>query len=35
MDISVLDYLSHITGVPKELSSDFDSWAQSVLGQQW
>ena len=35
MDTSILDDLPDVINVPEELSSDFDSWAQSVLKHQW
>ena len=35
MDIKILEDLLDITDVPKELLSDFDSWAHSVLEYQW
>ena len=35
VETSILDDLPDVINVPKELTSDFDSWAQSVLGHQW
>ena len=35
MNISILDDLPDDINVPKELYSDLDSWAQSVLGHLW
>ena len=35
MDIKKLDDLSDVINVSKELLSDFDSWACSVLKYQW
>ena len=35
MDIEILDDLPDIIDVPKELLSDFNSWAHSVLEYQW
>ena len=35
IDIEIMDDLPDIIDDPKELSSDFVSWAQSVLRQQW
>ena len=34
MDMEILDDLLDVTDVPKELLSDFDSWAHSVLEYQ-
>ena len=35
MDIDIPENLPDIINVPKELLSDFDSWAHSVLEYQW
>ena len=34
MDVEILDDLPDIINIPKELLSDFDSWAHSVLEYQ-
>ena len=35
MDISIMDDLPDVIDAVKEPSSDFDSWAHSVLRHQW
>ena len=35
MDMEILEDLPDLIDVPKELLSDFDSWAHSVLEYQW
>ena len=35
MDMEILDDLPDIIHLPKDLLSDFDSWAHSALEYQW
>ena len=35
MDVEMQDDVPDVTDIPKELLSDFDSWAHSVLEYQW
>ena len=35
MDIKILEDLPDLINVLKELLSDFDSWAHSVIDYQW
>ena len=35
MDVDILDNLPDVINVPKELSSDFETWSHSLLEYQW